>query len=119
MVNFHSAESLLDMLSASPGPNARDLIRSLPPARRISCYGLTADGTRQVFPTTQALLRWATRTPEVQAICLDNCVWRSYASFRRNLNLGMPVDDAFDSAELHNWDVQWGARRRLRETRAA
>ncbi len=119
MAHTHSVDSLLEMFVASPALNARDLIRALPPARRISCYGLTADGTRQVFPTTQALLRWATRTPDIQAICLDNCVWRSYASFRRNLNQGMPVDLAFDSAELHNWDVQVGNRRRLREVRAA
>lgn len=119
MAHTQSVDSLLDMFVASPALNARDLIRALPPARRISCYGLTSDGARQVFPTTQALLRWATRTPEVQAICLDNCVWRSYASFRRNLNQGMPVHLAFDSAELHNWEVQSGNRRRLREARAA
>lgn len=119
MAFTHSADTLLDMFVASPALNARDLIRSLPPARRCSCYGLTADGTRQVFPTTQALLRWTARTPDIQAICLDNCVWRSYASFRRNLNQGMPVDLAFDSAELHNWDVQQVNRRRMREARAA
>ena len=119
MAYTHSADSLLDMFTGTSALNARDLTRALPPARRISCYGLTTDGTRQVFPTTQALLRWATRTPEVQAICLDTCVWRSYASFRRNLNQGMPVDEAFDSAELHNWDVQWGSRRKQREAHAA
>ena len=119
MALAHSVESLLDMFAPSPALNARELTRALPPARRCSCYGLSSDGTRQVFPTAQAQLRWATRTADVQAICLDNCVWRSYVSFRRNLNQGMPVDLAFDSAELHNWDVQPGNRKRLRESRAA
>ncbi len=119
MAHAHSADSLLEMFAASPALNSRDLIRALPPARRVSCYGLTSDGARQVFPTIQALLRWATRTPDIQAICLDNCVWRSYASFRRNLNQGLPVEQAFDGAELHNWDVQFGNRRRTREVHAA
>ena len=119
MSHPRSADSLLDLFVVTNRLNARELVRSLPPARRASCYAQTAEGARHVFPTIQSLLRWANRTPDVAALCLDNCVWRSFDSFRRNLNQGMPVDSAFDSAELYNWDVQNGARKRVPHSRAA
>lgn len=110
----------MDAFATSSSSSGHELIRALPPARRTSCYGMTSDGTRHVFPTVNALLRWSTRTPGVSALCLDNCVWRSYASFRRNLNQGMSVDMAFDAALMHNWDAPLTvARRRSGEMRAA
>ena len=120
MAQPRSLEALMDAYVPATLTNGHELIRALPPARKTSCYGLTADGTRHVFPTVQALLRWSTRTADVQALCLDNCVWRSYASFRRNLNQGMSVDMAFEAAVLHNWEAPLTvARRRSAEHRAA
>lgn len=111
MSHARSLETLMELFVPPGLSSGQDLVRALPPARHTSCYGMTGDGARHVFPTIQALLRWATRTPDVQALCLDNCVWRSYASFRRNLNQGMPVDSAFDAADLHNWDAPLHSRR--------
>jgi hypothetical protein len=70
-----------------------------------------------VFETPEQLLRWAARTREVAAVCLDNCAWRDFRHFQAWISQGLRAYDAYERTPLYESDPRSGdllARRRLR-----
>ena len=84
------------------GAQSKTINRALPPAKRASFLGMTADGKRHIFPTLLGMIRWAQRTNNVEALCMDLCCWRSYRSFAALQQQGCPTEIAYELAELYD-----------------
>lgn len=88
-------------LSSAQAANSFEML-ALPPAKRAAYMGMTADGKRYMFPTMLGMLRWAERMPQVEALCVDVCCWRSYRSFRALQAKGCPAELAYELADLYD-----------------
>jgi hypothetical protein len=75
----------------------------LPRAKDGPCYVQTRDSRRLTFSSQDELLRWCRRTPDVTAICLDGCAWRTWETVLFFLQRGLELREAFEQADLAGW----------------
>lgn len=86
-------------------PHVLESTAQLPRAKDGPCYLQTRDGRRMTFSSQEELLRWCRRTPDVVAICLDGCAWRTWETVLYLLQRGLELRDAFEQADLAGWQT--------------